>query len=489
MSWVKTRIASARGLFGLVALAPILLLAVLLLLAPPDGGERTQFLQFVGRFHPISVHLPIALLMLIPLLELAGRTRYFAYLLASIDFLLGTATLGAIGAAMLGWSLGRNGGYSGPLVTQHMWGGVAVAAAAWLCWFLRAQAVAGGRQRLYVLTLLTTVGIVSFTGYRGGQLSQGENHLTEFMPEPLQSVLGVSASEPVVHSGAGGPETFFGARIQPLFANHCTSCHGRNKHKGKLRLDSFDALMRGGKHGAVVKANETKASELFRRITLPPTDDEFMPTDGKRPLSASDVKLIELWITSGASGTQAVDAIKDLPASSTSQVAEVTFDEVDLEAVAKQRESLAAVVTQLQQRFPRLLDYQSRSSADLVINASLLGLKFGDNELAALAPLSERIVGADLSNTAITDRSAGALSTMKHLRELRLMHTKISDATVQALGGLDQLESLSLFDTPVTSANLPVVARLPKLRHVYVAGTRISPDATLPPEIKSKIVF
>jgi Planctomycete cytochrome C len=370
-----------------------------------------------------------------------------------------------------------------------MWGGVVLAAAAWLCWILRARTESGGSHTLYMLTLVAAVGLVSFTGYRGGQLAQGENHLTELMPEPLQAALGVSASEPVSRSGNGGPGTFYGARIQPLFASHCTICHGRNRHKGKLGLDSFDALMRGGKHGAVVKANETKASELFRRITLPQTDDEFMPTDNKRPLSASDVKLIELWIASGASGTQPVDAIKDAPFGSTSQVPEVTFEEIDAAAVAKQREDFASIVTQLQQRFPRLLDYESRSSADIVVNASLMGSKFGDQEVAALSPLSNRVVVADFSNTAITDRSASILGSMKHLRTLRLMHTKITDATIQGLGSLEQLESLSLFDSPVTPANLPLLARLPKLHHIYVTGTRVRPDAPLPQEVKDKLVF
>ena len=78
---------------------------------------------------------------------------------------------------------------------------------------------------------------------------------------------------------------------------------------------------------------------------------------------------------------------------------------------------------------------------------------------------------------------------MRHLRVLRLMHTKITDVTVQSLGSLDQLESLSIFDTPVTSAALPAISHLPKLRHIYAGGTRISVDASVPQEIRDKLVF
>ena len=305
------------------------------------------------------------------------------------------------------------------------------------------------------------------------------------------ALLGLATADTAAnHSSSGGPATFYGARIQPVFAGHCVTCHGRNKHKANLRLDSYDAVMRGGKHGPVIKTGEPKGSELFHRITLPASDDDFMPPDNRRPLSPSDVKLIELWISSGASGTQSADAIKDLPSSSTSQaVAEVTFDEIDSAAVAKQRASLAPIVANLQQRFPNVLDYQSRSSADLVVDASWMGSKFGDNDLAVLLPLSERVVAVDLSNTSITDRSASTIAAMKHLRLLRLMHSKIGDRTVQALGSMDQLESLSIFDTPVTSAALPAIAHLPKLLRMYAGETKISPESPIPQEFRNKIVF
>jgi uncharacterized membrane protein len=488
IQWLRG--ASARSLFGLLTFVPILMLLGLLLFAPPDGNERSQLLQFFGRFHPLSVHLPIALLVLVPVLEFAGRTRRFPYLLPAIDFLLGAAVCGATAAAFLGWSLARSGAYSGPLMTQHMWGGLLVASVAWACWFVRGQSEPGG-QRAYLVLLIAAAALVSFTGYRGGQLSQGENHLTEFMPAPLAAVLGVGVSgDAPANSPNGGPNTFYGARIQPLFSGHCVNCHGRSKHKNNLRLDSYEATMRGGSHGVVIKAGDSKGSELLRRVTLPHADDDFMPADKKRPLSVGDIKFIEAWISSGASGTVATDAIKDLPASSTIQpVAEVTFEEIDPEAVTKQRAGLATAVAQLQNRLPNVVDYQSRASADLVVNAAWKGAKFGDAELAALAPLSERIVVADFSNTAITDKSAGAIAAMKHLQTLRLMHTKISDATLHAFRSLDHLEVLSIFDTEVTPAGLQELLRLPKLRRIYASRKMISAASSLPLELKSKLVF
>jgi len=106
---------SVRAYFGFTTLTLILGVSALLLLAPPDGAERAQLLQFVGRFHPLSVHLPIAVLFLVALFELAGRIRYFSYLHASVEFLLCVAICGAIFAALLGWCLARGGGLFRPI--------------------------------------------------------------------------------------------------------------------------------------------------------------------------------------------------------------------------------------------------------------------------------------------------------------------------------------------------------------------------------------
>jgi hypothetical protein len=93
---------------GLLTLAPILVLPVLIVFLPPDGLERARPAQFLGRFHTLTVHLPIAFVLLAPLLELAGRSRRFPDLRASVDFVWALATVSSVGAAILGWCLARS---------------------------------------------------------------------------------------------------------------------------------------------------------------------------------------------------------------------------------------------------------------------------------------------------------------------------------------------------------------------------------------------
>lgn len=472
--------------FGLLMLASIVAITLLVLFFPPDGIQRAEWLQFVGRLHVLAVHLPIAFILLVPVLELAGRSERLSYLRQAAGFVLATATLAAIAAAFLGWCLGRSGGYSGSLVTQHVWGGVLLTIVCWLCWLLHMRTTGSG---IYKAALATSLALVVWTGYRGAQLSLGTDHLTAHMPVGLRHALGLADGSDALSSQAD-PHTFYGARVQPILTVNCVSCHGSGKHKADLRLDSYKALLRGGKDGAVVLAGNAQGSDLFRRITLPAGHDDFMPKGGKPPLLPDQVKVIELWIAAGASDALAVDAIKDAPAISGSPAAaEVKFEEIDPATVAKLRGDIARKVAGLQKQFPNVLDYQSRGSTDLRLNASILGTKFGDNELAAFLPIADHITAADLSRTAVTDRSAGTIVGMKRLHVLRLMNTGVTDALLLRLGGLDQLESLSVFGTTITPSSLTVISKLPRLVHFYVGQTRVSANTPVPEGLAGKLVF
>jgi hypothetical protein len=233
--------------------------------------------------------------------------------------------------------------------------------------------------------------------------------------------------------------------VAPLLDSHCAGCHGGKLQKAQLRLDSFAAVMRGGRHGSVILPGNVKQSELFSRIILPQSDDKVMPPSGKIALTQDEITVFRLWISAGASGVQRT--IKGAP----KLVAPVKIPEVDSKTVQSLRAPLAVAVQRLQSRFPNMIDYESRASADLEVHASLKGASFGDAELAALAPLQDRIVRADFSGTAIGDASAPALGAMHALRVLRLMNTKVGDATIRALTPLKSLRALTVAGTAVTA--------------------------------------
>jgi len=92
----------------------------------------------------------------------------------------------------------------------------------------------------------------------------------------------------------------YSTQIQPIFDNNCISCHiDGGTYFGGLDLSSYSEVMEGGSSGNTIVPFDHSSSELFNRITLDESDNEFMPQNGS-PLPQSDIDLIAQWIDEGA---------------------------------------------------------------------------------------------------------------------------------------------------------------------------------------------
>jgi len=90
----------------------------------------------------------------------------------------------------------------------------------------------------------------------------------------------------------------FARDIQPLLKAHCLSCHGPEKQKGRLRLDSKAAALRGGVSGPVLVPGKAAESRLLQAILAPEAEDR-MPKDAA-PLAPAKISLLRTWIDQGA---------------------------------------------------------------------------------------------------------------------------------------------------------------------------------------------
>ncbi len=90
-------------------------------------------------------------------------------------------------------------------------------------------------------------------------------------------------------------EQFFESKVRPLLAKNCYSCHTRGA-SGGLRLDSRDAVLKGGKDGAVVVPGHPESSLLISALNYKAAIQ--MPPSG--PLKSEDIAVVEQWIKDGA---------------------------------------------------------------------------------------------------------------------------------------------------------------------------------------------
>ncbi len=100
----------------------------------------------------------------------------------------------------------------------------------------------------------------------------------------------LAADEPTPEQAA-----FFESKIRPLLVDRCVSCHGSEKQKSGLRVDSRSALLAGGETGPAVDLEKPDASLLIDAINYRSLQ---MPPD--RRLSAEEVELVTRWVNDGA---------------------------------------------------------------------------------------------------------------------------------------------------------------------------------------------
>lgn len=88
--------------------------------------------------------------------------------------------------------------------------------------------------------------------------------------------------------------------IKPLFERSCFKCHGAEKQKGKLRLDSLEATLKGGSNGPGFEKGASAKSTFVASVARLMSEDENMPPEGKgKPFSKEEVGLLRAWIDQG----------------------------------------------------------------------------------------------------------------------------------------------------------------------------------------------
>jgi WD40 repeat protein len=104
-------------------------------------------------------------------------------------------------------------------------------------------------------------------------------------------------------------------QVQPIFAKHCLSCHDAKEAEGKLIMETYASLMKGGEDGPAIIPGKANESPLIQQVEH--KEKPFMPPPKKGDrLSPEEIALLRRWIDGGAQGPPAgedVAVVRVLP--------------------------------------------------------------------------------------------------------------------------------------------------------------------------------
>lgn len=460
--------------------------------------QLLTIVEFIGRFHPLFVHLPIGFLLLAVLFSFISIRIKQPALQEAVPFTLFVGGISAVFACVSGYLLSLGGDYNETTLSFHMWTGIATAVlslVAWLISLKKIPVVFLQSRKVFSYTLLLLLVLISAAGHFGGSLTHGDDYLTAALVsgKKEKKVL-ASMDEAVVYTDV----------VAPILENKCTNCHNSSKMKGKLSLETFTAMMKGGKHGAVIQPGNSAGSELIKRVLLDPSDEKFMPTDGKPALTDNEKAILQWWIGT-LKADENITMAKAAPpenvkasiqaqlgfgggseapvaaAEVTSGVTENYWQKLNVPAVgdAKMEQLTKAgwVVKKISNK-PDWLDVTFRNAAQDVISPEAW---------KALVAVKDNVIWLNVAGNNVTDDQVQQVTQFANLQRLRLDKNPISDAGVQQLKVLDHLEAINLVSTKITNESVRLLSNMSALKKAYLWETAsgIKKDSTLNIENRS----
>ncbi|AMV36868.1 PSD1 and planctomycete cytochrome C domain-containing protein [Planctomyces sp. SH-PL62] len=126
-------------------------------------------------------------------------------------------------------------------------------------------------------------------------MTRARSRRTAFGLAALLALATFAAAEEPVASGDPAAVEFFEKQVRPIFVERCVGCHGPEKQKGDLRLDSRAAVLDGGTLGPAVEPGDPDSSLLVDAIRY---GDLKMPPKSKLP--PEEIEILAQWVARGA---------------------------------------------------------------------------------------------------------------------------------------------------------------------------------------------
>ncbi len=302
---VKTKRGSKFILRSGLAIA--VLLAVMPLIGelgstnPKTTGTFGLWLNFLGGFHPVFLHLPIGALALVILMEVFGifSKKNRVNMTLALAFCAGCSVL----ATIFGYFLYLGGEYQSDLMEEHKRDGIIFTILLILTFLLRYWMQYSDKKWIkcsYPVMLFLSGGMMMSAGHHGGQVTHGDP--LDALPSKIQAARDEKAtiSDPVVYAEI----------VHPIIEEKCVSCHGPDKNKGELRMDSIAHMLSGGDAEECLVKGDVKASYMITSMELPVGDEYRMPPEDKPQITPNELKVLKWWVEIGAPETEKLSEVE-----------------------------------------------------------------------------------------------------------------------------------------------------------------------------------
>ncbi|MEM8584112.1 MAG: DUF2231 domain-containing protein, partial [Bacteroidota bacterium] len=421
--------------------------------------------EFIGRFHPLLVHLPIGFLFAAIALEcLVDRKKHLQ--LFSWLWLIGF--LSAAGAAVAGWLLAEAGSYAEDTLTLHRWAGIGLVVLASIGWLIKRQPDRWNKFVQWGINF-SVLGGLFMGGHQGGNLTHGPTYLVEKASPVIQRLAGYNEQVQVEREQLRDPSStlVYNDLIRPIFIAKCVVCHNNEVTRGGLNMSTPELLIAGGDSGPSIDFSEPLSSEILRRLSLDNDNPKYMPPKGT-PLTYLEKRLIEWWLIQDELFEKSV-AESEPPEAIKAILLELYGLDTDPKPYYETVEVLLASEQDIVAAQAKGFSVQPLSENNNFLDVRGMPGRgpMTEERLSSLMPLANYITWLDLSDMGLTDDLLAQLPTFPHLTRMRLEKNLLTDASIPVIARMPQLNSLNLYENRITDAAVGNLAEIDRLESLF----------------------
>ncbi len=417
-----------------------------------NTAEIPRFINFLGRFHPLLLHLPIGVLVVTFFLDILGRFQK-NYPKDVIRNMLAFVAIFSIVTCFLGYFLSLEGGYQKETLNLHLYTGIATGIVTSVLLFISLESNFNTNKAFLPIFSIALV-LIGFAGHFGSVLTHGDNFLTEYAATKKKA-----RTIKVIDS-----LKLYNDVIGKILEKKCVSCHNETKQKGALSLISKEEILKGGESGKSILAGDAAQSLLYQQLLLPISDKSHMPPEGKQQLTKDEVWLLEYWINSGIDFDNYVNLSVENDTLRKKLIKYLVFKET------RMAKALPDVIEEVEAAGFRIFELVPGKAA---LNVKLLQTKPTKKTLNKLSSIKEQIVELDLGTFNITDDMTTVLRKFKNLKQLRLNSNKITDRSIGNIKNLKNLKILNIYNTQISNNGIRELLETIQPKRIYTWQTAI----------------
>ena len=425
---------------------------------------------FLGRFHPLLVHLPIGFLILAILIEIYCSIFKIKINRRIVNFTWFIAFFSSVLTTILGLLVAETGHYIDENLFMHKIFGLSLTAISFISWFLRLSIFSNlFSSSLKTLSNTIIIVLLTLTGHYGGNLTHGETYLVDYAPENIKEL--VVKENKYVELEIDSVKVYDDL-IQPIFNQKCVSCHNKEISRGNLNMDSYSNLLKGGSSGIPINKSDPRKSLLIRRITMPTSELKYMPPDGE-PVSFDEIKTLIWWINNLDKSNENLVSLKveDDIKESLEMLYSLNFTEkqwFEKISIDKIDESLVQNIDK------SVFQIKFISDDKKFLSVKYLQRNVSASDIEKLEKVGKYIAYFTAKSSNISNELIKRISNFENLVKLEIQENNIDDESIKILQSLKNLEILNIHNTKITNKSIEILKKFKNLKRAYVWGTSIS---------------